>query len=238
LFISIIIPTLNEEQHVGICLDHLLTQARSRYDLLNVLDEPPEIIVVDGGSTDRTVQEVAARGVRLIRSVPGRGQQQHCGAEAASGEILLFLHCDTVLPETFPKDICSALQGKNIAAGAFRLKINGKGLGFRLIEAGILLRSQLLILPYGDQALFMHRKTYFTAGGFPRQPIMEDVALIHRLKKLGRIVLTQAHVTTSARRWQQHGLVKTTLINQLMLLGRAMGISPQQLARFYSAKRK
>ncbi len=233
--ISIIIPTLNEEQHIGVCLDRLLSQTRSRYDLLDVL---PEIIVVDGGSTDRTVQEILARGVRLISSEPGRGQQQHRGAEAAHGDILLFLHCDTVLPETFFEDIWSTLRKKNVAAGAFRLAINGKGIGFRFIEAGILLRSQLVALPYGDQAFFMRRKIYFAAKGFPQQPIMEDVALIYRLKKLGRIVLTQAHVTTSARRWQQHGLMKTTLVNQLMLLGRAVGISPQQLARFYYAKRK
>ncbi|RWX46907.1 transferase 2, rSAM/selenodomain-associated [Candidatus Electrothrix aarhusensis] len=234
LSISIIIPTLNEEQHIRDCLDRLLPQT-SRYDLLDGL---PEIIVIDGGSTDQTVQEVLTRGVKLIHSKPGRGQQQHCGAEAAGGEILLFLHCDTVLPGTFPEDICSVLQKENVAAGAFRLKINGKGLGFRLIEAGIQVRSKIFSLPYGDQALFMRRETYFVAKGFPQQPIMEDVGLIHRLKKLGRISITQSHVTTSARRWQQHGLIKTTLVNQLMLLGRAVGIPPQQLARFYYAKRK
>lgn len=109
LSISIIIPTLNEEQYIGACLDHLLTQAKSRYDLL---DELPEIIVVDGGSTDRTGQEALERGARVITSEPGRGQQQHCGAKAAAGDILLFLHCDTVLPETFPENICLALQEK------------------------------------------------------------------------------------------------------------------------------
>ncbi len=203
-----------------------------------MLDELPEIIVIDGGSTDRTAQEILARGVRFIRSEPGRGQQQHRGAEKAGSETLLFLHCDTVLPETFFEDIHCTLRRKNVAAGAFRLRIKGGAFGFRLIEAGIQVRSKIFSLPYGDQALFMRRETYFTAKGFPQQPIMEDVALVHRLKKLGRIVLTQAHVTTSARRWQQHGLVKTTLINQLMLLGRAVGISPQQLTRFYYAKRK
>ncbi|MCI5189939.1 MAG: glycosyltransferase [Candidatus Electrothrix sp. AS4_5] len=177
-------------------------------------------------------------GIQLLHTEAGRGQQQHCGATAASGDILLFLHCDTVLPATFSKDICLTLQKKDVVAGAFRLHINGRGVGFRLIEAGVQFRSSLLQLPYGDQALFMRRATYFAVGGFPEQPIMEDLALVLCLKKLGRIALTQTYVTTSARRWQQHGLVKTTLINQLMLLGRVIGVSPQQLARLYYAQRK
>ncbi|MCI5226196.1 MAG: glycosyltransferase [Candidatus Electrothrix sp. AX2] len=235
--ISIIIPTLNEGQHIGTCLDRLLLHRRSFENLANI----SEIIVTDGHSTDQTLQEIAARGIhriQLLHTEAGRGQQQHCGATAASGDILLFLHCDTVLPATFSKDICLTLQKKDVVAGAFRLHINGRGVGFRLIEAGVRLRSSLLQLPYGDQALFMRRATYFTVGGFPEQPIMEDLALVLCLKKLGRIALTQTHVTTSARRWQQHGLVKTTLINQLMLLGRVIGVSPQQLARLYYAQRK
>jgi len=234
LSISIIIPTLNEGGQVGACLDRLAQQSSSILPAGNLV----EIIVVDGGSTDQTIPEASARGIRLISSEPGRGQQQHRGAEAAQGDILLFLHCDTALPSSFPPDITSTLQQKDVIAGAFRLKINGANLGFRLIETGVHLRSTLFSLPYGDQALFMKKNTYLAAGGFPLQPIMEDVALVSRLQKMGKIVLTQTHVTTSARRWQQHGLVKTTLINQLMLLGRAIGISPQQLARFYYAQRK
>lgn len=229
LFISIIIPTLNEEQRIGLCLDRLL--AHPARDVL-------EIVVADGGSSDGTVEEVRKRGLIPVTSVPGRGQQQHRGAEAASGEVLLFLHSDTALPDTFPDDIRSTLKKKAAIAGAFRLRINGRGLGFRLIEAGVQLRSTFLSLPYGDQALFMHRTAYLSAGGFPQQPIMEDIPLVHRLKKLGRIDLAPSYVSTSARRWQQHGLLKTTLINQLMLLGRAIGISPQQLARFYYPQRK
>lgn len=227
--ISVIIPVLNEEQRIGPCLDRLL--AHPERDSL-------EIVVVDGGSSDATVQEVGRRGMIPVFSDPGRGRQQHCGAEAASGNIFLFLHCDTFLPNSFFEDICLILQKKNIAAGAFRLNINECGIGFRLLEVGVQLRSSLLQLPYGDQALFMRRETYFLAKGFPRQAIMEDVTLVSRLKKLGGIAFTRSHVTTSARRWQQHGLLKTTLINQLMLIGRAIGISPQQLARFYYAKRE
>lgn len=197
--------------------------------------------MADGGSTDQTLQEISARGIQGIQHIQaeaGRGQQQHSGAKAASGDILLFLHCDTALPETFSEDVCSTLQEEEVIAGAFRLHINERRSGFRLIEAGVQLRSSLLQLPYGDQTLFMKKETYFAVGGFQKQPIMEDFALVLHLQKYGRISLTQTHVTTSARRWQQHGLVKTTLINQLMLVGRVIGFSPQQLARLYYAQRK
>jgi rSAM/selenodomain-associated transferase 2 len=193
---------------------------------------------VDGGSTDQTLKEVVARGLIPIASAPGRGIQQHVGAQAATGDILLFLHCDTALPGNFADYVRETVRQKNVAAGAFRLAINGPGAGLRLIEAGANFRSIFLGLPYGDQALFMRRETYFIVGGFPEQPIMEDVVLVRRLKKLGKVVLAPASVITSARRWQRHGLIKTTVINQLMLLGRAGGISSQQLAPWYYKKRK
>ena len=232
LSISIIIPVRNEQHRIGSCLDNLLGQARNNGG--GIL----EILVVDGGSTDQTINKIIARGITPLTSLPGRGTQQHTGALAATGKTLLFLHCDTVLPKNFPEHIHSTLRNKDVVAGAFRLKINGQGPGLRLIEAGVQLRSIIFSLPYGDQALFMKKETYIAAGGFPLQPIMEDVALVRQLKKRGKVALTSTHATTSARRWQQHGLLKTTLINQLMLIGRALGITPQKLARFYYAQRK
>lgn len=237
LSISIIIPVLNEQQAVGGCLDRLLVRNEC-----NRHGGGLEIVVVDGGSTDQTLREVVARELTPVLSAPGRGTQQYIGAEASTGDILLFLHCDTVLPPDFADHVQKIMRRKDVALGAFRLAIHAQGsrqsLGFRIIATGANLRSMLLGMPYGDQALFMRRETYFAAGGFPEQPIMEDVALVAQLKKLGGIAIAPACVTTSARRWRRHGLVKTTLINQLMLLGRVGGMSPQQLARWYYKKRK
>jgi rSAM/selenodomain-associated transferase 2 len=227
--ISIIIPVLNEEQVVGACLDSLLAHHEC-----NSL----EIVVVDGGSTDGTLEEISKRGVSPVSSSPGRGLQQHTGAKAGTREIFVFLHCDTTLPPDFPLHVRETVQQDNVAAGAFRLRIDGQGPGFRCLAAGVNLRSRIFGLPYGDQALFMYRSTYFSSGGFPEQPLMEDVALVKRLRKLGRIVLAPACVTTSARRWQQHGLLRTTLINQLILLGSAVGVPPHRLAQWYYGKRR
>ncbi len=219
--ISIIIPVLNEVQAIGPCLDQFLP-----YPEL-------EILPVDGGSSDGTQEEIQARGFVPLRSAPGRGAQQHQGALAAQGNILLFLHCDTFLPAHFIEHITSSLADPQAVAGAFRLRLAATGWGLRCIEAGANLRSYLMQIPYGDQALFMQRDTYVAVGGFPCQPLLEDLVLVLRLRKKGRIVLAPAAVSTSARRWQRHGVLKISLINQAMLLAWAAGISPHRLARWY-----
>ncbi len=222
LSISIIIPVFNEEAAVGPCLDRL---PRSSPEV--------ELLVVDGGSADATAAVVRARGLEPLVTAPGRGGQLRAGAAAASGDIFLFLHCDTCLPPDFLTHTRSVLSRDGVAAGAFRLRIDALGAAYRLIEAGTNLRSSLLGLPYGDQALFMRRAAYLAAGGFPDQPIMEDVALVRRLRQLGAVALAPAAVTVSARRWQLLGPLRVTLINQLMLLGSAAGLSPQRLAGWY-----
>jgi rSAM/selenodomain-associated transferase 2 len=221
LSISIIIPVHNEEAAIGRCLDGLPRTAGL------------EILVVDGGSMDRTVSEVEQRGHRCLASPPGRGRQQHEGALAARGDNLLFLHCDTLLPENFLSLVDTTLAQKGVAAGAFELGIEAPGGAFRIIEHAANLRSRLLQLPYGDQGLFMSRSTYHAVGGFPDQPLLEDVVLVQKLRNHGKIMIVPAKVQTSARRWRDMGILKTTLLNQLILAGWRVGLSPHRLAAWY-----
>ncbi|GAB4338892.1 MAG: TIGR04283 family arsenosugar biosynthesis glycosyltransferase [Desulfobulbaceae bacterium] len=223
--ISIIIPTLNEER----VLPGLLTSLRDRPGV--------EIIVADGGSTDATPEIAHAAGVRLLSLAPGRGGQLRAGAAAATGETLLFLHADTMLPPGFSAQVDRLLSTPHTVAGAFRLAIDAPGLPYRFIEWGANLRSRLLQLPYGDQALFMRRVTYERVGGFPAQPLLEDLELVRRLRRLGKIRLASTAVRTSSRRWRTNGIFRTLWRNQLVLAGYLAGIDPYRLARFYYRKK-
>ncbi len=221
LNISIITPVLNEELLVTSFLGDLSTAHNCEH------------IFVDGGSTDTTRQLIRQYPVTLLSAAPGRGGQQNAGAEEAKHDTLLFLHCDTRLPENFQHHIQQTLAQPGTVAGAFSLTIDHSRMAYRLIEQAVNLRSRWLSLPYGDQALFMRKKIFLQAGGFPDQPILEEIPLLRRLRRLGRIGLVPASVTTSARRWQQLGIFRTTLINQLMLIGMLANISPRRLAKLY-----
>jgi rSAM/selenodomain-associated transferase 2 len=219
--ISVIIPVLNESATIRAAIDSTLPSQ-------NV-----EVIVVDGGSCDATRQIAQRQGVQVITSAAGRAHQMNVGAQAATGEILLFLHGDTRLPEGFDQLIRAALQNPQAMAGAFRLRIDAPQRRFRWVEWGVNCRSALFQMPYGDQAIFLRAELFQKLGGFAEMPIMEDFELIRRLRRLGSVVMIKANVTTSARRWQRRGIVKTTLINQLMILGYGLGVSPARLAQLY-----
>jgi rSAM/selenodomain-associated transferase 2 len=228
--LTIVIPTFNEASRIEKTL--AISQAAANAEI------NAEIIVVDGGSHDRTVQIAQAAGVKVLQSRPGRAYQMNEGASAAIGDILLFLHADTQLPQGFDAMICAALSQPTTIAGAFSLKIDASLWSLRLVEWGVNLRSRLLQMPYGDQAIFLRAETFRAIGGFPDLPIMEDFELIRQLKQQGQIAILPASVVTSGRRWQKLGVLQTTLINQSIILAYLWGISPTQIAHWYRTKPK
>jgi rSAM/selenodomain-associated transferase 2 len=219
--LSIIIPTLNEAA--------VLAQT-----LAAIGPDPNiEVLVVDGGSQDDTCAFAQTWGAKLLRSNPGRAQQMNLGAETAQNDILLFLHGDTLLPPDYYGLIARALAQPQTIAGAFDLTINAPDLALRLVEWGVRLRSRLLQLPYGDQGIFLRRETFMAIGGYPKLAIMEDYQFIQNLKRLGKIAIVTTPVKTHPRRWQRLGILRTTVLNQIMILGYHLGIAPERLRQLY-----
>lgn len=218
---SVVIPTLNEEEHLAATLDSMAAEP----DL--------EVIIVEGGSSDGTVERVLNFGARLLTTTAQRARQMNAGAAAASAARLLFLHGDTRLPSGFCREVLHLLDKPGTAAGAFRLAIAGSGRGLRLIETLANWRSQLFQLPYGDQALFVRRDLFERLGGFPEIPIMEDVVFIRRLRRAGRIDISPCSTLASDRRWRRLGILRTTLVNQVVVVGFCLGVDPDRLARWY-----
>ena len=223
--ISVIIPVLNEASRIRLNL-------ASFEKAINV-----EVIVVDGGSQDETVAIAKSLGVQVLSTAAGRDRQMNAGAKVATGDILLFLHADTRLPVGFDAMVRQALAQRGTIAGAFELKIDARMRSLRLVEKMVNWRSRFLHLPYGDQAIFLKASVFHEIGGFPHLPIMEDFEFILRLRRLGNITLVPASVLTSARRWQKLGVLKTTLINQMVIIGYFLGLSPSRLAKFYRTRK-
>jgi rSAM/selenodomain-associated transferase 2/rSAM/selenodomain-associated transferase 1 len=215
--ISVIIPTLNEEQH----LLQTLEKAEQGFNV--------EIIVVDAGSADETL--TISPGAMDCRE--GRAAQQNLGASNAAGELFLFLHADTELPDDWDWAIRNTLSDPSVALGAFSFKLKENVPGFKLIEATTNWRSRTCRLPYGDQGFFIRKSNFEASGGFPDLPIMEDYAFVRSLRGAGQIVTVPEAAATSGRRWLQHGIIKVTVLNWIMVLGFRMGVPPERLARLY-----
>ncbi len=218
--LSIIIPALNEEKVLG-------------QTLAGLKDQSAEIIVVDGGSKDTTVEMALQYTSHVLIAPRGRGLQQHAGARQSQGNVLLFLHADTQLPPAYEHLIDQALANPGVVFGAFYLSFYPSTPVLDLIAFMANLRSRFIRLPYGDQALFIRRTAYFQVRGFQDWPIMEDVDLVRRLNRAGAFKLARGYVKTSARRWQEEKLVLTTLRNWSVMIRYFIGISPQILARHY-----
>lgn len=219
--LSVIIPTYNEECYIP--------------KILSLLSDRPEIevLVIDGGSRDNTVSLARDMGVEVFVVEGGRAQQINFGVERARSNRLLFLHADTILPINFLNLISETLSHANVVAGAFCLRINSVRPVFRVIEWGVQLRSRYLKMPYGDQGIFCHREAIEEIGGIPTLLIMEDYELMRRLRVLGKVEIIEEFAVTSPRRWEKLGVVKTTIINQLMIMGYNAGISTKWLGQFY-----
>lgn len=218
--ISVVIPTRNEEAHVA----QAVRSAR-------VAGTGIEVLVVDGGSRDRTRYVAAAAGARVVSSPRGRGIQLDRGAREATGAWLVFLHADTRLEQGWARDLLDL--PRSVVGGAFRFAVDSPRRRYRVIESGVALRCRLLRLPFGDQGIFVRRETYAASGGFPPFPLMEDVAFVRRLSRLGRLAFPRARAITSARRWERAGVVSTTLRNWGLLGLYAVGLPPKRLARLY-----
>jgi rSAM/selenodomain-associated transferase 2 len=219
--ISIIIPTLNEADFIA--------------GTLALIPKEPglEVFVVDGGSRDDTPVISQSLGASVLFSSPGRARQMNLGAAASNGDILLFLHADTHLPEGFNGHIHQCLRDPLVVAGAFRLRLAPPIKGSAFIEKMANLRAEKWRLPYGDQAIFVLTNKFKELGGYKEIPLLEDVDLVRRLRTVGRLAVIPVPVVTSSRRWKKLGVWKTTWINQMILAGFLLGIPPRILARWY-----
>ena len=221
--VSIIIPVLNEGEGIATALDALA--------VLRALGT--EVIVVDGGSRDATIQRARPRADRVILAPRGRALQMNAGAEKAAGDVLLFLHADTNLPPDADHVVLSGLERSGHAWGRFDVKIEGRSPVLRVIAWLMNIRSRLTGIATGDQAMFVRRAAFQAAGGFPAIPLMEDIALCKRLKLVSPPLCVRDCVVTSGRRWEKNGVINTMVLMWRLRLAYFCGADPKKLAQQY-----
>lgn len=191
-----------------------------------------EIVVVDGGSTDATVALAGPIADRVLRGPRGRAVQMNAGAAVASGDVLLFLHADTQLPDGFADAVRRAI-GEGAIAGRFDVRLDGRHWFLPVVALLMNARSRWTGIATGDQAMFVRRDVFTTLGGFAPVPLMEDVELSRRLRRTGPIAALPLRVSTSARRWEENGVARTILLMWALRLAYACGVSPERLAHWY-----
>jgi hypothetical protein len=225
--IGVVIPTLNEEQSLPALLEDLHELSRS---------VPLDIVVADAGSTDRTSAIAAAAGVCVLAAPRGRARQMNAGARVGQGEWLLFLHADVRLSAEARRTLVAAVQhASGIDAAVFRFAIDLPWFWKRFIELGQRMREAVWGLPYGDQGLLVRRELYDAVGGYPDIPLMEDVAIIRRLRLRTDIRRLSAALPTSGRRYRRRGVLRTWLRHTTLITLYYMGVSPARLARWRDA---
>lgn len=195
-----------------------------------------ELIVIDGGSVDGTVERTKGLVDSCEISVAGRSNQMNHGASGAKGEILLFLHADTVLPAEADQSICEALSAQDCRWGWFDVRLSKPRPAFRIVAAMMNLRARLTSVATGDQALFVERELFQEIGGFPVLPLMEDIAISKMLRRSGRPARPAGLATTSSRRWEENGLISTILLMWKLRFLYFVGVEPLRLREMYYPK--
>ena len=221
--ISIVVPTLNEAESITPTLERVQP----------LRDRGHEVVVVDGGSTDDTIRLAASFADRVIAAPRGRARQMNAGAAATAGEVLLFLHADTLLPPDADRLILEGVAASGRGWGRFDVRLSGSHPMLRIIERGISWRSRLTGIATGDQAVFVTRRWWERIGGYPDLPLMEDLALSRALRKMGRPLCIPQPVITSSRRWEERGVWPTVLLMWRLRLAYYLGADPARLARRY-----
>ncbi len=219
--ISIIVPTRN----AGDLLESTLRSIGNSPEV--------ELIVVDAGSDDGTVERASSFGARVVASPPGRARQMNRASAYAAGDVLLFLHSDTVLPQGYVEEIRRILSRTGVVAGAFRFATDYRNVAMRVVEWSTNLRARWLQLPYGDQGIFVRTSDFRRLGGFHEWPIMDDFDFIVRARKLGRIAIADSAAVTSGARWKNLGILRTMLRNQIVVALYYGGVPPDRLAELY-----
>lgn len=219
--ISVVVPIFNEESTI---LDTL--------NILDGLEGDKEIVLVDGGSTDKTVDLIGNR-AKLVKSPKGRAKQMNHGSAVTTGEAILFLHCDSKVEKSVLKGISKALIDTKVVGGGCKLEIDDPRLIFKIIAFGSNLRPKMSGIFFGDQGIFVRREVFDKIGGFPDIELMEEWEFCRKLKRVGKLVQISERIFTSARRWHKNGIWKTIWLMHKLKVLYLRGVEPEELNRIY-----
>lgn len=219
--IAVVMPILNERAALPAAVEMLLQLPVD------------ETIVVDGGSNDGSRELLGSYPLILLDSTAGRASQMNAGAAICKSDIVLFIHVDTVLNSSHITALKSHMKHSKDVGGRFDVRLSGKNPLFRIIEWAMNIRSRLTRISTGDQCIFVRRTIFEQIGGFPDQPLMEDIGFSRCLKKSGKIICLKERVTTSSRRWEQKGILRTIVLMWKLRLLYWLGVAPDQLAKLY-----
>ncbi|MGM0369566.1 MAG: TIGR04283 family arsenosugar biosynthesis glycosyltransferase [Bacillota bacterium] len=222
--ISVIIPVLNEEERIVDIIEHV-----------NNLAGQKEVIVVDGGSIDQTYELAENLADKVCETKAGRAQQMNCGAKAASGDVYLFLHCDSQLESGSLLALDVAMRDEEVVGGCFKLQIDSDSWPLRFISWSSNLRAKYLNLIFGDQGIFVRQEVFAELGGYPEIELMEDWEFSRKLAKVGKLNLLDHQIYTSARRWEKNGIWKTIWLMHKIKFLYLLGVSPAKLKEMYKS---